>query len=129
MKTLIVFVLSGMALAAAPVLRAQAETPVPIVTGTPANAGDPKIYGEYPLAYQAIVEHWMDERLVDSGSATYEMTGEPRLGEMTEKGQRLVGYFVDYKVTARNRFGGKTPKQKYRVLIRNGVVLWGGRPR
>lgn len=97
--------------------------------GTPANAADPKIYGEYPLAYQEIIKHWMDERLIDPESAAYEWTSEPTPGETTQKGQRLVGYFVDFKVTARNKFGGRTPKQRYRVLLRNGVVFWATQPR
>ncbi len=129
MRTLLSFALALLTLAAAPVGRAQTETPTPTVTGTPKNAGDPRIYGEYPLAYRDIVQHWMADRLVDPSSATFEFTSEPTLGELTKKGQRMVGYFVDYKVTARNRFGGRTPKQRYRVLIRNGVVLYGEQPR
>ncbi|MGI9087503.1 MAG: hypothetical protein ACR2HH_07165 [Chthoniobacterales bacterium] len=130
MRTLFAFCLTTViALVVAPTLRAQTATPSPAPLGTPATAGEPVIYGEYPLAYQDITKHWMDERLVDPTSATYEWNGEPHTGEITEKGQRLVGYFVDFKVTARNRFGGRTPKQKYRILIRNGVILWGGRPR
>ncbi len=124
MRTLFALVLTMVTLGA-PVLPAQTPTPI----GTPANAADPKIYGEYPLAYQAITTRWMNERLADPASAVFEWIGEPTPGEMTKDGQRLVGYFVNFKVNARNQFGGATGKQKYRVLIRNGVVFWGGRPR
>ena len=124
MRTLLALVLTLVTLGA-PVLLAQTPTPV----GTPAHTADPKIYGEYPLAYREITTRWMEERLADPASAVFEWTGEPTPGEMTKNGQRLVGYLVDFKVNARNRFGGATGKQRYRVLIRNGVVFWGGRPR
>ena len=93
-------------------------------------AADAKIYGEYPIAYKETITKWMAERLTDPASAVYEWTSEPKQGEYTPKGQaRLVGYLVDFKVNARNQFGAATGKQKYQVLIRNGEVLWGGRPR
>ena len=74
----------------------------------------------------------MDERAVwsilparfSNGSASRD-----RAKHSPPKGQKVVGYIVDFKVNARNQFGGATGKQKYQVVIRNGEILWGGRPR
>ena len=61
---------------------------------------------------------------------TSERTDVPKAGEYkTQKGATFVGYVVDFKVNARNQFGAPTGKQNYRVVIRNGEVIWGGRPR
>lgn len=90
---------------------------------------DSKTYGEFPIAYREIITKWLETRLLDAASAVIEWE-EPKTGEVPgpKKGQRLVGYAVDFKVNSRNRFGTYTGKQKYRVLIRNGEILWGGRP-
>jgi hypothetical protein len=105
----------------------QAQTEIEV---GPSPAADAKIYGEYPIAYKEIITRWMNARLVDPDSAVFEWVGQPRPGDHTPpKGQKVVGYLVDFKVNARNQFGGATGKQKYQVVIRNGEVVWGGRPR
>jgi hypothetical protein len=120
MRKLIPFLLVLCAFCVVPVVCAQ--------TATPTTAADPKIYGEYPLAYRDITQAWMQTRLIDPASAVFEWLGEPTAGEITPKNaERVVGYIVYFKVSARNQFGGSTGKQKYRVLIRNGLILWGGR--
>jgi hypothetical protein len=107
---------------------AQQATASPAAT-IPPTAGDPKVYGQYPLGYQAIVTRWLETKLADPASAAIEWTNEPRAGEYkTQKGERHVGYVVDFKVNARNQFGAYTGKQRYRVVIKNGEVIWGGRP-
>jgi len=89
---------------------------------------DAKAFGEFPIAYKEIITAWMESRLADPSSAVFEWT-DPKTGEVSpKKGQRFVGYIVDFRVNARNRFGTYTGKQKYRVLLRNGQILWGGRP-
>ena len=71
----------------------------------------------------------MQTRLSDPESAVMEWDEPPKTGEFTpKKGERYVGYIVDFKVNARNRFGTYTGKQKYRVVLRNGEVVWAGRP-
>ena len=108
---------------------ARAQTEIEVVPA-PATTPDAKVYGEYPLAYKEIVTRWMEGRLVDPASAVFEWLAEPRAGELSpKKGQRFVGYIVDFKVNARNQFGGATGKQRYQVVVRNGEVVWGGRPR
>ncbi|MFN2476876.1 MAG: hypothetical protein ABR526_11125 [Chthoniobacterales bacterium] len=93
-------------------------------------AGDAKVYGEYPIAYQEIITRWLGTKLADPASAVIEWPDAPKPGEyVTLKRQRFVGYVVDFKVNARNAFGAYTGKQKYRAVIRNGDVVWGGRPR
>jgi len=95
----------------------------------PPTAGDPKVYGQYPLGYKAIVTRWLGTKLADPASAVIDWTTEPTAGEYkTQKGERHVGYVVDIKVNARNQFGSYTGKQRYRVVIKNGEVIWGGRP-
>jgi hypothetical protein len=104
-----------------------AETEIEVV---PSPAADAKVYGEYPMAYKEIITRWMNGRLVDPASAVFEWVGQPRPGKHSpSKGPKVVGYIVDFKVNARNQFGGATGKQKYQVVIRNGEIVWGGRPR
>ncbi len=98
--------------------------------GTPAAAADPQAYGQYPIAYKEIITRWLATKLTDPPSAVIDWGEAPQPGEYkTKKGETITGYVVDFKVNARNQFGGPTGKQKYRVVIRNGDVLWGGHPR
>jgi hypothetical protein len=125
MRKLIVILLTVVAFPASSIVRAQTEIPV-----VPSSAADAKVYGEYPMAYKEMITRWMETRLVDPASAVFEWMGEPRPGELSpKKGERVVGYIVDFKVNARNQFGAATGKQRYQVVIRNGDVVWGGRPR
>ncbi len=92
--------------------------------------GDPAVYGQPPLGYKSIVERWLETKLADPASAVIDWDAPPKPGEYkTRSGERFVGYVVDFKVNARNQFGSYTGKQRYRVVIQNGTVLWGGRPR
>jgi len=70
----------------------------------------------------------MAGRLLDPPSANYQWF-EPKPGELpAKKGQpRLVGYVVEFRVNSRNRFGTYTGWQNYRLLIRNGMIMGGGR--
>lgn len=99
-------------------------------TPSPAATADPHTYGEYPLAYKEIIGRWLETVLLDPTSAAIDWTDAPKPGNYkTQKGEEFVGYIVDFKVNARNRFGAPTGKQRYRVVIKNGEVLWGGHPR
>ncbi|HEX8078409.1 MAG TPA: hypothetical protein VF511_11385 [Chthoniobacterales bacterium] len=94
------------------------------------DTGDPKLYGQFPIAYKEIVQRWLATKLADPNSAVIDWADAPKPGEYkTQKGERHVGYVVDFKVNARNQFGTYTGKQRYRVVIKNGEVLWGGHPR
>ncbi len=96
----------------------------------PSPAADPQIYGEYPIAYKQIVGRWLETKLQDPTSAVIDWMEAPKAGEYTtQKGKRFVGYVIDIKVNARNQFGAPTGKQRYRVVVRSGEVVWGGRPR
>ncbi|MDQ6624560.1 MAG: hypothetical protein M3Y69_00245 [Verrucomicrobiota bacterium] len=118
-------ILVGSFVVAGGLFAAHAQNDIEVV-----SAGDPKVYGEYPIAYQEIITRWLETKLADPASAVIEWPAAPKPGEYkTMKGQRYVGYVVDFKVNARNQFGAYTGKQKYRVVIRNGEVAWGGRPR
>jgi hypothetical protein len=87
---------------------------------------DPKIYGEYPKNYQEIVMKWLETKLVDPESALVEWTSPPKPADMPgPNGTRLHGYLVEFKVSARNRFGAFTGKQKHGALIRDGNVIKG----
>ncbi len=105
---------------------ASAQNEIQILPAT----GDPKVFGEFPLAYKEITTRWLETKLLDAASAMIDWGDAPKPGEYrTQKGERFVGYVVDFKVNARNQFGTYTGKQRYRVVIRNGEVAWGGRPR
>ncbi len=121
MKLFAVLMLLCVACSNLPSLRAQTETAAPADVAT---------YGEFPTKYQQIVGRWLEKILADPTSAVLEWGDPPKAGDYTtQKGERFVGYVVDLKVNSRNRFGSSTGKQKYRVVIRDGEVVWGGRPR
>ncbi len=123
MRRNFLFAMAGVALVAVSPLSAQDEVQV-----VP-QAADAKIYGDYPLAYKEIVTRWLATVLRDPESAVVDWTAEPRAGDLIRQKRRFVGYIVDFKVNARNLFGAPTGKQRYQVVIRNGEVVWGGRPR
>jgi len=117
---------AGCCLALGPLLPAHAQNEIEVLP----SAGDSKVYGQYPMAYKEIVERWLATKLQDPTSAVVDWMDVPKPGEYkTQKGERFVGYVLDIKVNARNQFGAYTGKQRYRVVIRNGEVVWGGRPR
>jgi hypothetical protein len=94
----------------------------------PSTAGDPKLYGQYPLGYQAIVTRWLGTQLIDPTSAEIEWLGEPKPVEVKGRdGAMFYGYAVEFTVNSRNKFGMYTGKQARRAYIRNGEVASGGR--
>lgn len=87
---------------------------------------DPAVYGAFPKNYQEIVLKWLETKLVDPKSAQIEWTSAPKPAELPgPNGKRLRGYLVEFKVSARNRFGAYTGKQKHGALIRDGNVIKG----
>lgn len=89
-------------------------------------AADPAVYGEYPKNYQEIVTKWLETKLADPKSAQIEWTSAPKPADLPgPQGKRLYGYLVEFKVSARNRFGAYTGKQKHGALIRDGNVVKG----
>lgn len=85
---------------------------------------DPRVYGEYPKDYEAVVMNWLQMRLIDPASARIEWSGQPRAADLPgPKGKRLYGYLVEFKVNSRNRFGTYTGLQKKALLLRDGVVI------
>lgn len=89
-------------------------------------SADPRVYGEYPKAYQEIIIKWLETKLADPQSASIEWTSTPRPADLPgPDGKRLYGYLVEFKVAARNRFGTYTGKQKHGALIRDGFVIKG----
>ena len=87
---------------------------------------DPATYGEYPKDYKEIVMKWLETKLADPKSAQIEWISPPKPADLPgPKGQRFHGYLVEFKVSARNRFGAYTGKQKHGALIRDGSVIKG----
>lgn len=87
---------------------------------------DSATYGEYPKNYQEIILKWLETKLVDPKSAQIEWLGTPKPTELPgPNGTRLRGYFVEFKVSARNAFGLSTGKQRHGALIRDGKVIKG----
>ncbi|MEO5722229.1 MAG: hypothetical protein ABIR71_12255 [Chthoniobacterales bacterium] len=85
-------------------------------------------YGVYPIAYKEIITRWLGEQLIDPASAEIEWLMEPRgVTVKAASGETFVGYFVDFKVNSRNKFGMYTGKQARRVYIRGGEIISGGR--
>lgn len=87
---------------------------------------DRTVYGEYPKNYQEIIMKWLETKLADPKSARVEWTSAPKPADLPgPEGKRLQGYLVEFKVSARNRFGAYTGKQKHGALIRDGNVIKG----
>lgn len=68
---------------------------------------------------------WLNQQLVDAGSARVEWHGEPAPADLGKNGQHLYGYLVQFRVNARNRFGTYTGMQQHGALIRDGKVIKG----
>lgn len=104
------------------------------VAPSPAASVSPSIpppspkHGVYPIAYRELITRWLSDRLADPASAKIEFS-EPVPSEVKQKGVRASGYSVDFRVNSRNKFGMYTGFQKYRVLIRNGEIIWADRAR
>ena len=112
---------------------AQTETPAspqtPAAAATPAAIPpDSPKYGVYPIAYREIITRWLQERLLDVSTAKLEFDA-PQAGEIKTKTGRASGYSVEFRVNSRNKFGMYTGFQRYRVLIKNGEIIWSDRVR
>ena len=68
---------------------------------------------------------WLEQQLIDPASARIEWVDEPKPTDAGKGGEHLYGYLVQFRVNARNRFGGYTGKQSHAALIRNGEVIKG----
>jgi hypothetical protein len=90
-----------------------------------ASPADPALYGPYPTNYKEIVMKWLNDQLIDVGSARIEWGGDPKPVDLGKNGQHLYGYLVQFKVNARNRFGAYTGMQQHGALIRDGEVIKG----
>jgi hypothetical protein len=66
--------------------------------------------------------------LLDASTAKLEFN-EPQAGEIKTKRGRASGYSVEFRVNSRNRFGMYTGFQRFRVLIKNGEIIWSDRVR
>jgi hypothetical protein len=89
-------------------------------------APDPKIYGEYPKAYQEIVTRWLETKLADPASAQIQWSSLPHPADLPGPGgKRLYGFLVEFKLNSRNRFGASTGYQKHGALIHDGLVIKG----
>ena len=89
------------------------------------SPADAALYGSYPSNYKEIVMKWLNERLVDFGSARIEWQGEPQPVDLGKDGEHVYGYLVQFRVNARNRFGTYTGLQQHGALIKNGEVIKG----
>ena len=97
-----------------------AQTSLPPGATSPANEAK---FGVYPIAYREIITRWLGERLVDAASAKIEMD-EPKPVQMKTKQGQITGYAVDIRVNSRNKFGMYTGFQKWRLLLRNGEIIY-----
>lgn len=120
-RTAALLIASSLVLAVSAPVLAQQEVTVPRAKA------DPKVYGQYPIAFREILESWMKKKLVDPNSASFEFPSPPQAGQYTtENHKRYLGYIVEFGITARNKFGSFT-KENYRAVIFAGDVLWVGR--
>ena len=93
--------------------------------GQPPSPADPALYGAYPTDYKEIIMKWLNDQLIDAPSARIEWQTEPKPVDLGKNGQHLYGYLVQFRVNARNRFGGYTGMQQHGALIKDGAVIKG----
>ena len=93
--------------------------------GQQGSPADPALYGPYPSNYKDIVMKWLNEQLVDAGSARIEWQGDPKPADLGKNGEHVYGYLVQFRVNARNRFGTYTGMQQHGALIKNSEVIRG----
>jgi len=91
-------------------------------TGTPADVA---LYGPYPANYKEIVMEWLNQQLLDAGTARIEWGSEPKPIDLGKNGQHVYGYLVSFRVNARNPFGAYTGMQQHGALIKDGKVIKG----
>lgn len=106
---------------------APAQTPAAAATPASIPPDSPK-FGVYPIAYREIITKWLADRLLDPSTAKLEFN-EPQAGEIKTKAGTASGYSVEFRVDSRNKFGMYTGFQKFRVLIKNGDIIWSDRVR
>lgn len=84
-------------------------------------------YGQYPSNYEELVKNYFSTRLKDPYSAVYEITapikGYTRKAPIVGGGVENFGYVVSLSVNAKGGFGGYVGAKRYRLFIRDGVVL------
>src|SRR6266852_3718906 len=90
--------------------------------GQQPSPADPALYGPYPTNYKEIVMKWLEDQLIDVGSARIEWNGDPKPADLGKNGQHLYGYLVQFKVNARNRFGAFTSIPQHRAPTKSGVA-------
>jgi hypothetical protein len=93
--------------------------------GQQPSPADPALYGPYPTNYKEIVMKWLNDQLIDFGSARIEWKDDPKPADLGKSGEHLYGYLIEFKVNARNRFGTYTGMQQHGALIKNGEVIKG----
>lgn len=81
-------------------------------------------YGNYPYNYQEVIKDFMDDLLIDPGSAVYSNWRGPSKGWVGNGFQGYVfGYRVCVFVNAKNRMGGYVGKRLYHFVINKGRVI------
>src|SRR5437879_13831192 len=63
------------------------------------SPADPALYGPYPTNYKEIVLKWLEDQLIDVGSARIEWNGDPKPADLGKNGQPLNVYLVHCKVS------------------------------
>jgi hypothetical protein len=88
--------------------------------------------GKYPDNYKQAIDKWIHDTFFDPYSVRDLEISKPVRGVVQEPpllgGGRKFGYTVDVSVNAKNRLGGYTGRQRFTLLIRNGVVIDQGNP-
>jgi len=86
-------------------------------------SADATRFGPYPTNYKQIIMQWLNNQLIDPGSARIEWNGDPKPTDVGTGSEAVSGYLVNFTVNARNQFGVYTGKQKHSVLIRTGEII------
>ena len=88
-----------------------------------AQSSDP---GPYPNDYQALVQAWMREALVDPNSVQDLETAAPQSGSLWRGalfGGSLPAWYVCTRFNSRNRMGGYVGRKTYVLFIAQGKLV------
>src|SRR5438552_18269931 len=86
--------------------------------GQQPSPADATLYGPYPTNYKEIVMKWLNDQLVDAGSARIEWSGDPTPVDLGRNGQHIYGYLARFNVCALNRLGVHLGLQPCGALIK-----------
>jgi len=81
-------------------------------------------YGDPPKNYESSVKEYMDDVLIDSGSAKYSNWSGPTKGYVHDFRGTFYGHKVCVQVNSKNRMGGYVGKTPFVFVFKNEDIVY-----